>query len=140
MMDFLCAWNFKHLANALALRRLRKLNEKEGVFVPQVCTPEELLGEWQMQTDPILREVHRVKDGLNREIGGDIEKLIERFREIARQHPNVWPNWRRSQSHEASRGLPTGKPRNEGNKWLLSPVITVIKGVKKGSEKSDCSA
>ena len=44
-MEYLCTWNFKHLANVLALRRLRQLNEKSGLFVPQVCTPEELLGE-----------------------------------------------------------------------------------------------
>ena len=44
-MEYLCTWNFKHLANVLALRRLRKLNESQGLFVPQVCTPEELLGE-----------------------------------------------------------------------------------------------
>lgn len=43
--EYLCTWNFRHLANALALRRLRKLNEEKGFFVPQVCTPEELLGE-----------------------------------------------------------------------------------------------
>ena len=44
-MDFLCTWNFKHLANAFALLRLRALNEKQGLFTPCVCTPEELLGE-----------------------------------------------------------------------------------------------
>ena len=44
-MVYLCTRNFRHLANVLALRRLRKLNEKKGLFVPQVCTPEELLGE-----------------------------------------------------------------------------------------------
>lgn len=44
-IEFLCTWNFKHLANVFALRRLRQLNEKRGLFVPQVCTPEQLLGE-----------------------------------------------------------------------------------------------
>jgi hypothetical protein len=44
-MEFLCTWNFKHLANVLALRRLRQVNEKRGLFIPQVCTPEELPGE-----------------------------------------------------------------------------------------------
>ena len=43
-IDFLCTWNFKHLANVFALRRLRQVNEKRGLFVPQVCTPEELFG------------------------------------------------------------------------------------------------
>jgi len=40
-----------------------------------------------MQTDPILREVYRIKDELNREIGGDVEKLFDRFREFAKEHP-----------------------------------------------------
>ncbi|MBI2432938.1 MAG: type II toxin-antitoxin system VapC family toxin [Candidatus Hydrogenedentes bacterium] len=44
-IDFLCTWNFRHLANAFALKRFRDLNKKEGLFVPQVCTPEELFGE-----------------------------------------------------------------------------------------------
>lgn len=44
-IEFLCTWNFKHLANAFALRRLRQVNEKRGLFTPQVCTPEELLGD-----------------------------------------------------------------------------------------------
>ena len=44
-VQFLCTWNFKHLANALVLQRLRNLNEEQGLFTPLVCTPEELLGE-----------------------------------------------------------------------------------------------
>ena len=44
-IQFLCTWNFRHLANALALKRFRQINEKRGLFVPQVCTPEQLLGE-----------------------------------------------------------------------------------------------
>ncbi len=44
-IEFLCTWNFKHIANAFAIHRLRKLNEQEGLFTPQVATPEELLGE-----------------------------------------------------------------------------------------------
>lgn len=44
-VQFLCTWNFRHLANAFAIRRLRELNEKRHLFTPQVCTPEELLGE-----------------------------------------------------------------------------------------------
>lgn len=40
-----------------------------------------------MQTDPILREVYRIKDELNREIGGDVGKLIDMLRESAKEHP-----------------------------------------------------
>ena len=44
-VQFLCTWNFRHLANALVLHRLRNLNEKQELFTPLMCTPEELLGE-----------------------------------------------------------------------------------------------
>ena len=44
-LRFLCTWNFKHLANAFSIFRLRELNEKHALFTPQVCTPEELMGE-----------------------------------------------------------------------------------------------
>ncbi len=40
-----------------------------------------------MQTDPILREIYRIKDELNREIGGDLEKLFKRLDAFAKQHP-----------------------------------------------------
>ena len=45
-----------------------------------------------MKTDPILREVYRIRDELNRETGGDVGKLIERLNEFARQHPERMGN------------------------------------------------
>jgi hypothetical protein len=46
-----------------------------------------------MQTDPILLEVYRVKDELNREIGGDVAKLFERCRQFAKEHPERMVNF-----------------------------------------------
>ena len=40
-----------------------------------------------MLTDPIIREVYRIKDQLNREVAGDTGKLFERLREFSKQHP-----------------------------------------------------
>jgi len=62
-----------------------------------------------MQTDPILREVYRIKDELNREIGGDVEKLFDRFREFAEEHPErmVKP---------APKPVTRGKPRTANRK------------------------
>ena len=40
-----------------------------------------------MEEDPILREVYRIKDELDRETAGDLQKLFDRFDEFARQHP-----------------------------------------------------
>ena len=40
-----------------------------------------------METDPILREVYRMKDELNRETGGDVGKLFEILRKAEKEHP-----------------------------------------------------
>lgn len=42
-MDFLLSWNCKHIANAGIVKRLRKTIEDEGLELPYICTPEELL-------------------------------------------------------------------------------------------------
>ena len=41
-VDYLLIWNCKHIANAHALRQLRKFSENQCHEFPQVCTPEEL--------------------------------------------------------------------------------------------------
>ena len=40
-----------------------------------------------MHSDPILQEVHRMKDKLAREVGYDVERLFDRLREVAKKHP-----------------------------------------------------
>jgi hypothetical protein len=35
---------YRHLANAVVLRRLEKLLKERGLQLPRVCTPEELMG------------------------------------------------------------------------------------------------
>ena len=40
-----------------------------------------------MQRDPILREVHRMKDQFAREMEYDVDKMFERFRENEKKHP-----------------------------------------------------
>jgi hypothetical protein len=62
-----------------------------------------------MQTDPILREVYRIKDQLNRETGGDVGKLIERLNEFARQHPE-------RMAKPAPKPVTPGKPRTPNRK------------------------
>ncbi len=46
-----------------------------------------------MKTDPILREVHRMKDLFAREVGYDLAKMCERLREDEKKHPErmVYP-------------------------------------------------
>jgi len=41
-VDYLLTWNCKHIANAHAVRQLRKFTDTLGHEFPQICTPEEL--------------------------------------------------------------------------------------------------
>jgi len=42
-MNFLLSWNCKHIANAEIIKRLRKIVGDEGLELPVICTPDELL-------------------------------------------------------------------------------------------------
>ena len=43
--DFLVTWNCQHLANANKFGHIRRVNNLLGLFVPELVTPLELLGE-----------------------------------------------------------------------------------------------
>jgi predicted nucleic acid-binding protein len=43
--DFLVTWNCQHLANARKFGHIRRINGILGMFVPELVTPMELLGE-----------------------------------------------------------------------------------------------
>lgn len=43
--DFLLTWNCRHLANANKFGHIRRINTLLGLFVPDLVTPLELLGE-----------------------------------------------------------------------------------------------
>ena len=42
-LDYLVTWNCRHVANAEVRRKLADINVMKGVYVPIVCTPEELM-------------------------------------------------------------------------------------------------
>ncbi len=44
-VDYLLTWNYRHLANAMILRGVERFLAHRGLRLPQVCTPEELMGE-----------------------------------------------------------------------------------------------
>lgn len=44
-MDFLLTWNCRHLANAHFIRKLQKISFDEGLVVPTICTPQEIINE-----------------------------------------------------------------------------------------------
>ena len=44
-LDILLTWNCRHIANAAIVGRLRRLMEAQDHTLPEIYTPEELLGE-----------------------------------------------------------------------------------------------
>jgi hypothetical protein len=44
-VDFLLTWNCSHIANPVIQENIAVFLEKQGLFLPIICTPEELLGE-----------------------------------------------------------------------------------------------
>jgi len=44
-MDFLLTWNCRHIANGEVIRELATICSNKGYRIPQICTPEQLMGE-----------------------------------------------------------------------------------------------
>jgi predicted nucleic acid-binding protein len=44
-VDYLLTWNCRHIANPEMQRNIAAYLEQIGLFLPFICTPEELLGE-----------------------------------------------------------------------------------------------
>ena len=43
-VDFLLTWNCRHIANPVIQEKIAVYLEQLGLFLPIICTPEELLG------------------------------------------------------------------------------------------------
>ena len=43
-VDFLLTWNCRHIANPVIQEKVAAYLESDGLFLPIICTPEELLG------------------------------------------------------------------------------------------------
>lgn len=43
--EYLLTWNCRHIANAELQRAIRRIVERSGYEMPNLCTPEELMGE-----------------------------------------------------------------------------------------------
>jgi len=44
-IEYLLTWNCRHIANAHLRRRISEINTRMEIFIPIICTPEELLDE-----------------------------------------------------------------------------------------------
>jgi hypothetical protein len=43
-IDFFLTWNCRHIANPIIQEKIAAFLERKGLFLPTICTPEELLG------------------------------------------------------------------------------------------------
>jgi hypothetical protein len=43
-IDFLITWNCKHIANAFNIKKINNYNINNNLWVPVLCTPQELMG------------------------------------------------------------------------------------------------
>ena len=44
-IDYLLTWNCKHIANAHFIKQIVNYNINRGLYIPEICTPEQLLEE-----------------------------------------------------------------------------------------------
>ena len=50
-VEFLATWNFRHIANATARRRIEAVCRESGIEPPVLCTPEELAEAEEVDDD-----------------------------------------------------------------------------------------
>ena len=83
-MDYLLTWNCRHIANAVTRKRIDQLLRGAGYEAPVLCTPEELFkGSGKWRTTRFSTRVHRVREQLMAEAGGDIAGLFRLLRDTS---------------------------------------------------------
>jgi len=80
-VDFLLTWNNAHLANGEIMLRLSRLAREQNLRQPIICTPNHMVNVH----DPIVEEVHRIREKLAAECGYDMHKMMERDREFLKK-------------------------------------------------------
>nr|VFK29347.1 MAG: hypothetical protein BECKMB1821G_GA0114241_104810 [Candidatus Kentron sp. MB]VFK33509.1 MAG: hypothetical protein BECKMB1821I_GA0114274_104710 [Candidatus Kentron sp. MB]VFK76244.1 MAG: hypothetical protein BECKMB1821H_GA0114242_10489 [Candidatus Kentron sp. MB] len=60
-MDFLLARNFRHIA-ATMQGQIDRASRTHGFARPLIITPEQLPGEITIRKDPIIQEIHKIRD------------------------------------------------------------------------------
>jgi hypothetical protein len=85
-MDYLLSWNCKHIANAGLRGNIEALCRSAGFEPPVICTPLELIkGEEEPLTDPIVDEIHAIRDAIAKASGNDLGRIAAAARARARQ-------------------------------------------------------
>ena len=89
-LDYLVTWNFRHIANATMRPRIEDVCRSAGYDPPVICTPRELMETAQSdstgqvmqgtRTDPIIDELHSIRDQHAARFGYDIDAILQDIR------------------------------------------------------------
>ena len=87
-VEYLTSWNQKHIVNANRREHIHQICQEAGFEPTTICTPTELIGEFQMKeedfenyTDPILEECYRMKEEFNAQFNS-VEELSAHLRQV----------------------------------------------------------
>ena len=87
-IEYLASWNHKHIVNANKQGHINQVCQEAGFEPTAICTPAELIGEFQMKekdfenyTDPILEECYRMKEEFNAQFNS-VEELSAHLRQV----------------------------------------------------------
>ena len=80
-VPFLVTWNFRHIANAAARRQIEAVCCAGGIDAPVLCTPEQLVTE-NTEPDPIVAEVHAVRERLAARFDYDIDAIVRNVQKL----------------------------------------------------------
>ena len=89
-LDYLVTWNFRHIANATMRPRIEEVCRASGYKPPVICTPRELMetapsGSTGLvmqgtRTDPIIDELHSIRDQHAARFGYDVDAILQDIR------------------------------------------------------------
>ena len=80
-MDYILTWNCTHIANAAARARIEAICRTAGFPPPVICTPMAMVEESPLSSgDPIIDEIHAIREAISRESDDDLEKIVEAAR------------------------------------------------------------
>ena len=87
-VEYLASWNQKHIVNENKREHIDQVCREAGFEPTTLCTPAELIGEFQMKeenlenyTDPILEECYRMKEEFNAQFSS-VEELSAYLRKV----------------------------------------------------------
>lgn len=89
-VGYLVTWNFRHIANATMRSRIEDVCRSAGYDPPVICTPRELMETAHSgsaglvmqgtRTDPIIDELHSIRDQHAARFGYDVDAILQDIR------------------------------------------------------------